>query len=100
MISEVIISKLLNNYKDQKKNESSFIDAQSVHWDHYFKENDKFYNSENLINFRKNLILSQGLDDSTNLQNILNLFEVLKYFDSNYLKKSSRKKYRQLRTCS
>ena len=36
MISEVIISKLLNNYKDQK-NESSFIDAQSVHWD-YFKE--------------------------------------------------------------
>ena len=99
MISEVIISKLLNNYKDQK-NESSFIDAQSVHWDHYFKENNKFYNSENLINFRKNLILSQGLDDSTNLQNILNLFEVLKYFDSNYLKKSSRKKYRQLRTCS
>ena len=88
MISEVIISKLLNNYKDQKKNESSFIDAQSVHWDHYFKENDKFYNSENLINFRKNLILSQGLDDSTNLQNILNLFEVLKYFDSNYLKKN------------
>ena len=54
----------------------------------YNKEYKKFDNIENLINFRKDQVLSAGLDDAINLQNKINLLETLDYFDENFLKKS------------
>ena len=94
MLSKDDLSQLLKAYKDQKKDENLFIDTQSIHWENYFKENDKFYNLDNLINFRKNQLLSKGLDDATNLQNSFNLIEALKHFEGDFLKKKpSRKKY-------
>ena len=80
-------SYLIDVYKKTKEDEKLFIHNQSIHWDKRNKENEKFYNLENLINFRKNQILSEGLDDAMNLQNSLNLLESLKYFDGNFLRK-------------
>ena len=80
-------SYLIDVYKKTKEEEKLFIHNQSIHWERYYKENEKFYNLENLINFRKNQILSEGLDDAMNLQNSFNLLEALKYFDGNFLKK-------------
>ena len=80
-------SYLIDVYKKTKEDEKLFIHNQSIHWDKYNKENKKFYNLENLINFRKNRILSEGLDDAMNLQNSFNLLEALQYFDGNFLKK-------------
>ena len=80
-------SYLIDVYKKTKEDEKLFIHNQSIHWDKRNKENEKFYNLENLINFRKNQILSEGLDDAMNLQNSFNLLEALKNFDGNFLKK-------------
>ena len=80
-------SYLIDVYKKTKEDEKLFIRNQSIHWDSYYKENRKFYNLENLINFRKNQILSEGLDDANYLQNSFNLLEALKNFDGNFLKK-------------
>ena len=80
-------SYLIDVYKKTKEDEKLFIHNQSIHWDRYYKENEKFYNIDNLINFRKNRILSKGLDDAMNLQNSFNLLDALKYFDGNFLKK-------------
>lgn len=80
-------SYLIDVYKKTKEDEKSFIHNQSIHWDKHYKEIQKFYNLENLINFRKNQILSVGLDDAMNLQGTLNLLEATKYFNSNFLKK-------------
>ena len=80
-------SYLIDVYKKTKEDEKLFIHNQSIYWDKRYKENKKFYNLDNLINFRKNQILSEGLDDAMNLQNSFNLSEALKYFDGNFLKK-------------
>ena len=80
-------SYLIDVYKKTKEDEKLFIHNQSIHWDKHYKENTEFYNLENLINFRKNQILSEGLDDAMNLQNSFNLLEALKYFDGNFLRK-------------
>lgn len=88
MLSKDYLSQLLKNYKEQKQNENLFIDTQSIHWKNYYKKNDKFLNLDNLINFRKNQVLSEGLDDAMNLRSNLNLFELLKYFDGYFLKKN------------
>lgn len=88
MLSKDHLLQLLNSYKEQKKSENLFIDTQSIHWENYYQNNDKFLNLDNLINFRKNQVLSEGLDDSMNLQVDLDLFEMLKYFDGNFLKKN------------
>lgn len=81
-------SYLIDVYKETKKDEKLFKDGQSIHWDKYYKKNDKFYNLDNLINFRKNQILSKGLDDALNLTNKFNLIELLEYFDGNFLKRN------------
>ncbi len=88
MLSKDRLSQLLNSYKEQKQSENLFIDTQSIHWENYYKKNDKFLNLDNLINFRKKQVLSEGLDDSINLKVDLDLFEMLKYFDGNFLKKN------------
>lgn len=80
-------SYLIDVYKKTKEDEKLFIHNQSIHWDKHYKENTEFYNLENLINFRKNQILSQGLDDAIDLQNSFNLLEALKNFDGNFLRK-------------
>ena len=80
-------SYLIDVYKKTKEDEKLFIQSQSIHWDNRYKENEKFYNLENLINFRKNQILSNGLDDAENVQSRYNLLELLKYFDGNFLRK-------------
>jgi len=80
-------SYLIDVYKKTKEDEELFINNRSIHWDVHYKENEKFYNLENLINFRKNQILSEGLDDANYLQNSFNLLEALKDFDGNFLKK-------------
>ena len=80
-------SYLIDVYKKTKEDEKLFIHNQSIHWDRHYKENKKFYNLENLINFRKDQILSEGLDDAMNLQNSFNLLEALKNFDGNFLRK-------------
>ena len=46
-------SYLIDVYKKTKEDEKLFISNQSIHWDSYYKENKKFYNLDNLINFRK-----------------------------------------------
>ena len=80
-------SYLIDVYRKTKEDEKLFISNQSIHWDNYYKENKKFYNLDNLINFRKNQILSEGLDDAINLQNSFDLLEALKNFDGNFLRK-------------
>ena len=80
-------SYLIDVYKKTKEDEELSINNRSIHWDVHYKENEKFYNLENLINFRKNQILSEGLDDANYLQNSFNLLEALKDFDGNFLKK-------------
>lgn len=77
---------LLKVYRETKKDESNFIETQSVHWEKYNKEYKKFDNIENLINFRKDQVLSAGLDDAINLKNKINLLETLEEFDENFLK--------------
>ncbi len=88
MLSKDNLSQLLKAYKEQKKDENLFLDTQSIHWENYFKKNDKFCNLDNLINFRKNQLLSKGLDDAAILQNSFNLIEALKYFKGDFLKKN------------
>ena len=46
MLSKDNLSQLLKTYKDQKKDENLFIDTQSIHWENYFKENEKFISIE------------------------------------------------------
>ena len=50
-------SYLIDVYKKTKEDEKLFIHNQSIYWDKRYKENKKFYNLDNLINFRKNQIL-------------------------------------------
>lgn len=92
MNSKKDFSHLIEVYKKTKEDEKFFINSQSKHWESHYKGKDKFYNLENLINFRKNQVLSHGLDDAMNLQNSFNLLEALKYFDNDFLKKNLPKK--------
>ena len=85
-------SYLLDVYKQTKIDESNFVDTQSIHWENYYKKENKFLKLENLINFRKNQVLSEGLDDSINLQNPISLLEGLNYFENSFLKKNLPKK--------
>ena len=81
-------SYLIDVYKQAKSDENNFIDTQSIHWDKYNINNDKFLNIENLINFRKEQFLSDGLDDAQHLQKKTGLLKVLENFDGAFLKKN------------
>ena len=85
-------SNLINIYKETIKDEKKFLDTRSAHWKNYYHQREKFSQLDNLINFRKNQILSQGLDDAMNLQNKLNLLDALENFDADFLKKNLPKK--------
>ena len=88
MIKEKKFSNLIDVYNDTK-NDRVFFWTRNIHWKKFNKE--KFVTLDNLINFRENQVLSEGMDDSMNLQNKLNLMEVLDYFDDNFLKKFTKK---------
>ena len=81
-------SYLIDVYKLAKKNEKDFIDTQSAHWDKYNINNDKFLNIDNLLNFRKEQFLSDGLDDARHLQKKTGLLKVLENFDGPFLKQN------------
>ncbi len=81
-------SYLIDVYKESKMDEEKFVYTQSIHWDKRYKKNQKFLELNNLTNFRKNRVLSAGLDDSINLTDKLDLFELLESFDVNLLKKT------------
>ena len=81
-------SYLIDVYKLAKKNEKDFIDTQSAHWDKYNINNDKFLNLDNLLNFRKEQFLSDGLDDARHLQKKTGLLKVLENFDGPFLKQN------------
>jgi len=81
-------SYLIDVYKETLNDEKTFINSRSIHWEKCYKLNDKFFDLNNLINFRKKKILSYGLDDAEQLQNKLNFIEVLDDFDGDFLKKN------------
>ena len=63
---------LLEIYNLTKKDFSKHKDQKSIHWQK-FHDGKEFDNENNLINFRRNRILSEGMDDAMNLQYELNL---------------------------
>ena len=79
--------KLLEVYNLTQKDFFKHKNQKSILWQK-FHSNKKFDDENNLINFRKKQVLSEGLDDAMNLQNKLNLIETLKFFDSEFLKKN------------
>ena len=85
-------SYLLNVYRQTKIDENNYLDTRSIHWDNYFKKENKFSKLENLINFRKNQLLSDGLDDALIVQNRISLLESLDQFENNFLEKNLPKK--------
>ena len=91
MNSHLYLENMINTYKQEKNDSDS--SQQSIHWEKYNKKKDnKFLNPDNLINFRKNKILSDGLDDSELLRNKRNLRELIDTFDSEFIKKNLPKK--------
>ena len=91
MNSHLYLENIINTYKQEKNDSDS--SQQSIHWEKYNKKKDnKFLNPDNLINFRKNKILSDGLDDSELLRNKRNLRELIDTFDSEFIKKNLPKK--------
>ena len=81
-------SYLINVYKQTLNDKKDFIKTRSIHWDNFYEKNNKFFDIKNLINFRKNQILSKGLDDAMNLQNKLDLIEALDHFNNSFLRKN------------
>ena len=76
--------KLLEIYNLTQKDFFKHKNQKSIHWQKYYSRKE-FDDENNLINFRKKQVLSEGLDDAMNLQNKLNLIEVLEYFDHEFL---------------
>jgi len=81
------IKKLIQIYKLSQKDSHEDVDQKSIHWKKYYDKKD-FESEANLVNFRNNQLLSRGLDDAANMQDELSLIEQLRYFDSEYLRRS------------
>ena len=82
--------KIIEVYKESLKDNQKYLYTRSLHWEKYFKENQKFLELTNLKNFRNNQILSGGLDDDEriNMQNKMNLIEKMELFNSEFLKRT------------
>jgi putative sugar O-methyltransferase len=82
--------KIIEAYKKTLKDNQKYLYTRSLHWEKYFKENQKFLELTNLKNFRNNQILSEGLDDDEriNMQNKMNLIEKMELFNSQFLKRT------------
>jgi len=78
--------KLLEIYNLAQKDFFKHKDQKSIHWQKYYS-GEKFKDENNLINFRKNQVLSKSLDDARKF-NKLDLLEILESFDQEFLKKN------------
>ena len=103
------INELLNNYKISKLKSYNYDYLKSLHWIKGY--NYKKFNKFNLINFRKNLLLSKGLDSNSNKVNhkvkqfyndlnkkidkkfIINNLDKTNVGNSNFLKKFNKSRY-------
>ena len=90
MISNV---KLLETYNLARKDFVKHNDQKSIHWQKFYS-GKKFDDENNLINFRKNLSLSKGLDDADNfdLSNRLYQTKLMELFSGDFLEKNLPKK--------
>ena len=79
------ILNLIEVYKNSLNDKNSIKNSRSIHWQKILKNNEKFLKIENIKNFRKKRILSEGLDDAMNEQNKLDLLDHLSNFDINFL---------------
>jgi len=79
--------RLIEVYNLSQKDFAKNSDQKSTHWQKYY-DNKNFTSESNLVNFRKDLLLSEGLDDSSLSQNSINLIELLEFFDQDFLKKN------------
>ena len=84
MLKEEIYD-LIEVYKEASLDSKKHDNFRSLQWDKHYEKNNKFLNTDNLINFRKNQVLSKGLDDAMNLQNKLNLIEIYVLIDSSFV---------------
>ena len=80
-------NKLIEIYKLAQKDFVNHSDQKSNHWKKYFDKKN-FKSEKDLINFRKNQVLSEGLDDAENIYNKLDLMERLEFFNYDFLKKN------------
>ena len=81
-------NKLIEIYNLAQKDYPKHSDQKSVHWEKYYNSKN-FYSENNLINFRKNHIFSEGLDDAReDKKNKLDMLELLELFDHEFLKKN------------
>lgn len=77
--------RLFESYKLFLK-EDEQNNLRSKHWQDHKTPSEKFLEEENLHNFRKNRLLSYGMDDSIMGYNPIKLFEAANEFDGNFLK--------------
>tara|TARA_B100000035_G_scaffold269915_1_gene244004 strand:+ start:434 stop:1573 length:1140 start_codon:yes stop_codon:yes gene_type:complete len=87
-VLEEEIYNLIKVYKEASADSKEYNNFRSLQWDKHYEKNSKFLDKDNLINFRKNQVLSKGLDDAMNLENKLNLIEALDYFESDFLRRT------------
>lgn len=84
-MSNLNFDKLFASYKLFLK-EDEQNNLRSNHWKDHKTSSEKFFKEENLHNFRKNRLLSYGMDDSIMGYNPIKLFEAANEFDSDFLK--------------
>ena len=69
---------LIDNLKLSLKDFQNQKNITGEHWNYYYKDTAKFFDIENLKNFRKKNLLSNGLDDSLYLSKFSNKDEIIK----------------------
>ena len=77
---------LISTFKASLNWNKKFLDSMSKHWSLYYKDSNKFLSKENLENFRKEQILSKGMDDAKNLENEYKLQELASGFYHSFVK--------------
>ena len=82
------ISNLINTFKLSKDAQKENGDSTSNFWKNININNYNHITEDNIINFRKNRVLSNHLDDAFKSKNDLQLFKLLKKFDQSFLKKT------------
>lgn len=90
IIDNRFFENIINNYKIQKEELIQCKYPIGEHWSLYYnqKNYEKFCNPLNIINFRKNSILSDGCDDSNLRTSKIDLLEFMEKFDNDFLIKN------------
>ena len=88
--------KLINNLKLSLADFKNQKNITGDHWNYYFRDTKKFFDVQNLINFRNKNLLSNGLDDSlliTKFENKDEIIEnILNYIGQDFFHKNLNKK--------